>query len=243
MTSLTCNRSWGTPTSPSFHHAGRCCLSNQAPVPQTEASWPAALFAADLTAYHLAMGNGRLGIRDREGAGAAVEEQRGTVRRRRSRSNLVSAFFGVLAVVLAAVAGVLYFSEQNGVVEAPTPRPAVPGRNEMIHVLEALSGQGLETSFAQGGVPAGELGVPGQTLTVDGSPLFVFVFPSVERAEAAAAVARDDPSALLAGASFQGTPVATNDPHIASHSNIVVALIDGTEELAAGVDRAIGGLA
>ncbi len=220
-----------------------CCLSNRAPLPQTEARRPRALFSRRPTAYHLPIGTGVLGIRDREGANDAVEKQRGTGRRSRSRTNLVSAFFGVLAVVLAAVAAALYFSDQNGVVEAPTPRPALPGSNEMIHVLGALSGQGLETSFAQGGAPAGELGVPGQPLTVDGSPLFVFVFPDVERAEAAAADARDDPSALLAGASFQGTPVTANDPHIASHSNIVVALIDGPEELAADVDRAIGGLA
>lgn len=173
-----------------------------------------------------------------------MAEQRSTARRGRGRSNLVSTLFGGLAVVLAVAAAVLYFSDRNGGVEAPTPRPAAPGGNEMIHVQGALAEQGLETSFAQGGAPAGPLGVPGQPLTVNGTPLFVFVFPSVDRAESAAAVARDDPAALLAAATFQGTPVATDGPpHIASKSNIVVALVGGSEELAVDVDRAIAGLA
>ena len=171
-----------------------------------------------------------------------MKEQRGTVRRSRSRSNLVSALFGVLAVVLTAVAAVLYFSEQNDVAEAPPPRPAAPGRNEMIHVQAALAEQGFETDFARGGAPARELGVPGQLLTVDGAPLFVFVFPDVGRAEAAEVAARDDPSALLSGASFGGTPVAADNPHITSHSNVVVALIGGSEDVASRVDRAVAEL-
>lgn len=172
-----------------------------------------------------------------------MEEQRGTARRGRSRSNLVSALFAVLAVALAVAAVALYVSDQNDAVDPPTPRPAARGDNEMIHVLEALDDQGFETEFAQGGSPAGALGVPGQPLKVDGTPLFVFVFPSVERATAAAGAARDDPASLLSDASFEGTPVTVDDPHIASNSNIVVALVGGSEELATGVDRAIAGLA
>ena len=103
-------------------------------------------------------------------------------RRPRRGSNWPSLVFGVLAVVLA-VAAVVYARRENGAEQVPTPPPAPPGHNEMIHVFHALSQQGLDVEFARRGVPPGDLSVAGQALSVDGAQLYVFIYPDAGLAE------------------------------------------------------------
>ena len=175
------------------------------------------------------------GTTERKARGTAVSERRRTGR----GSAWPSLVFGVLAIVLAVTAVLLYVGREEAE-PVPTPPPALPGQNEMIHVANALRQQELNVAFAPGGIPPGELSVPGQLLTVDGARLYVFVYADAGRAEAEAA--RADPSAILPERSPSGTPIATGPPHLASHSNVTVALVGGSPEVAEKVDRAIEGL-
>ena len=153
----------------------------------------------------------------------------------RRGSNWPSLVFGALAVGLAALAIILAL--RNNEPEGPPPPPAAqPGENELIHVVQALQGQNLEVVIAQRGVPAGQLSVPGQGLTVDGSPLYVFVYPDAAAAEAEAAT---DPATVLPARSASGTPLATETPRRFTHSNVTLALVGGSDELARSVPRAI----
>jgi len=157
-------------------------------------------------------------------------------------SSLLTLLFGALAVVLAAAAIVLWLRDRDGAGRDEPPVPtAAAGENEFIHVVQALEAEGLETVIVQGGLPAGELGAPGQRLDVNGVPLYVFLYP--DAAAAATPAARLDPATALPAANARGTPVATEPPHLAHGSNVIVALVGGDDELRARVDAAIARLA
>lgn len=161
-------------------------------------------------------------------------------RRQTRRGALIaSILFAVLAVAFA-VAAIILARDEDEADAVPTPPPALAGRNEMIHVFNALEQQGLMTEFAQGGVPPGTLSTPGQKLTVDGVPLYVFVYDDVEVAAAEAASA--DPAEVLPERSPSGTPVAMETPRVFSESNITVALVGGSDEIAERVEQAIASL-
>jgi hypothetical protein len=163
-------------------------------------------------------------------------------RRRPTRggTNWLSLAFGALAIVLAAAAIYLALRDKNAA-QPPTPPPPAPGQNKFIHVDQALQHQGLKVAFLQEGIPAGQLSVPGQGLTVDGVPLYVFVYPNAATAEKEAAAL--DPTTLVPAKSFSGSPFPSGPVHVASHSNIIVALVGGSTDVATKVDHAIQGLA
>lgn len=146
--------------------------------------------------------------------------------------------FGALAVILAAAAIFIFVRGDGEGERAPPPAPA--GENELIHVQQALEAEGLEAESVQGGVPAGSLDVPGQRLLVDGASLYLFRFS--DAADAAEAFATADPAAILPERSATGTPIAAGVPFVTSHSNVIVALVGGSEDLQERVERAIQGL-
>jgi hypothetical protein len=143
-----------------------------------------------------------------------------------------AALFGALAVVLAGAA-IFVAVRQANQPQVPTPPPAPPGHNELINVLNALRAEGIEVKSVPGGVPMGEMRVPGQKLTVDGQTLYVFIYPSPVEAEADLGSA--DPAKVLGDEGDE-------PPFLAGHSNAVVALVDGSEELREGVLRAVESL-
>jgi hypothetical protein len=140
--------------------------------------------------------------------------------------------FGALAVVLAAAA-IFAYVRQTTQPHVPPPPPAPPGHNKLINVLNALQAEGLDVASVPGGLPVGEMGVPGQKLTVDGQTLYVFLYPSP--AEAAADFGGADPARVLDGT--VGEP-----PFLTGHSNVVVALIGGSAEQRDKVARAVEAL-
>ena len=170
------------------------------------------------------------------GTGEAVASERRPARRGWNRASLL--FLG-LAVVLAAIA--IYLALAGDEPEVPPPPPAPVGENELIHVQLALEAEGLDVESGRQGVPAGALEVPGQRLTVEGTPLYVFRYPNPDAAEAAAATV--DPAAVLPARSPSGTPFPTGEPRLYRGSNIVALLVGGSDELAGQVQRAIEGLA
>jgi hypothetical protein len=145
--------------------------------------------------------------------------------------------FGALAIVLAAAAVIVWVREANRP-PIPSPPPAAAGHNTLINVLDGLRAEGFAVKSVPGGVPVGELRVPGQKLTVDGQTLYVFVYPNPAAAAADLGIA--NPAKVLGGAI--GTPPPGGPPYVVGHSNVVVALVGGSDELRERVARAINAL-
>lgn len=156
----------------------------------------------------------------------------------RRRTNRISLVFGALAVVLAAAA--IFLALRDDGEEERAPPAAAEGENEAIHVQQALEAEGLEVELVRRGVSVGELSVPGQGMTVDGIPLYVFRYPADGTPQAE--LANADPAAILPARSATGTPIADGVPFVTSHSNVTVALVGGSPELQERVERAIQGL-
>ena len=145
----------------------------------------------------------------------------------RARSNLLSTIFAVAAVLFAVLAVVLYVRDSNRGGVAPVPT-AAPGGNQIVNVTDALRAQGL--SIEQPPrlfVPAGALSVPGQGVLINGSPAFVFLFPDAAAAQDAAE--STDPDRIIPQR-LAGTPAPSGERRLAQGSNVIVVLIDGSEE-------------
>lgn len=149
--------------------------------------------------------------------------------------NWVSALFAVISVALFAVAIWIALPLITGSNEPPRPE-AEAGRLQAVHVTDALTAQGLEVVQGQGFIPAGVFSMPGQGTTVDGAPLFYFIFPDAEQAATELAAANS------ADLGPRGTPVAGSVPDLYHHGNVIVALFDGTDEIRAKVEQALAGL-
>lgn len=149
--------------------------------------------------------------------------------------NWISIFFAGLAVILFAIA--LWLARPllpgGNVVVAPT---AIAGSLQAVHVTNALTAQGLTVEQNQGFIPRGVFSVPGQGVTVDGVPLYIFIFPDAE--QPAAELTTADTAAL----GPRGTPVAGVEPAIFSRDNIIVALFDAPDDVRTKVEQAISGL-
>lgn len=151
----------------------------------------------------------------------------------------LSAVLAVLAVLLAT--GVVRFGPST-----PPPPPPTPGQITVIDVVRALEAQGLAVQQVQQGVPRGAFSAPGQGLTVDGEPAYLFVFPDPEIAQNEAEGV--DPFAVLP-ASAMPTPgpeeIPSPDaapPLLVRGSNVVVAMPGGSDDQRAKVRAAIEGL-
>lgn len=157
---------------------------------------------------------------------------------RRKPRNTLSNIFAVIAVIFAVLAVVLYLRPGQGIAPVPT---AVPGENQLINVVRALEGQGLQVTQPQGlFVPAGESGVPGQGLEIAGAPAFVFLYP--DEAQAQGAVLTLDPAAAVPG-DVRGTPMPEGERRITQGSNVVLIMAGGDDATWQKVETAVAGLA
>lgn len=157
---------------------------------------------------------------------------------RRKPRNTLSNILAVVAVIFAILAVILYLRPGRGIAPVPT---AVPGGNQLINVVRALEGQGLEVTQPQGMfVPAGDAGVPGQGLEIAGNPAFVFLFP--DQSQAQGAVRTLDPAAVVPGA-LRGTPMPEGERRITQGSNVVLVMAGGDDATWQKVERAVAGLA
>lgn len=157
---------------------------------------------------------------------------------RRKSKNTLSNILAVVAVLFAILAVVLYLRPGRGVAPVPT---AAPGENQLINVVRALEGQGLEVTQPQGMfVPAGDSGVPGQGLEISGIPSFVFLYP--EQSQAQGAVLTLDPAAVVPDA-LRGTPMPGGERRITQGSNVVLIMVGGDDGTWQKVETAIADLA
>jgi hypothetical protein len=159
---------------------------------------------------------------------------------KRGIANWVSlALFG-LAAALFVVVAVVYVRDRGKKDEVPPTPASVPGHAQTINVVNALKAQGIKADFSRGGGARIEaLTPPGQGLTADGKPLYVFIYEDpATREEETADLAPTD----LVLVDVTGTPVAGGAPHAVGGSNVYAVLLGGDADLAAKVDRAIQGL-
>ncbi len=163
---------------------------------------------------------------------------RGT-RPRSSTANVVSlALFG-LAAILFIVVAVLYVRDERDKEETPPPPTVEPGHAQLINVVEALEDEDIDVEISRDPGPRFEnLTPPGQGLTADGSPLYVFIYedPTIRDDETSSLEPAD-----LTAVNRAGTPVP-GTPHGVGHSNVFVVLFGGDAELIAKVDAAIQGI-
>jgi hypothetical protein len=159
---------------------------------------------------------------------------------------LSSLFFLGLSVVLAVLAVLLFTGAIRFGQTTPPPPPPTAGQIKTIDVVRALQAQGLAVEQQPRGLPRGEFSAPGQELSVEGLPLYLYIFPSPDVAEQEVAAA--DPFAVLPAAAMP-TPgdrdVPAPDgvpPLIVQGSNVAVALPGGDDDLRAKVRTAIEGL-
>ncbi len=168
-----------------------------------------------------------------------MERQRQQARRRNLGSSLI---FAALAIVLVAIAGYLWYDENNedDAPTAPPPNPETVGRIEAVNVLDALIAQDLDAAFGRSAARAAQLSNPGQAITIGSDTLYVFVYPSVPAREADSN-GLDEESLVLTSL---GTPVAGGDgpPHVVIKGNIIVVLPAEDDELRENVDAAIASL-
>lgn len=152
------------------------------------------------------------------------------------RSTLSYALFA-LAAILLAVAAFMYLREDD---DGGNAIPAAqPGSNQLGHVVSALKAEGLETEYGKSADRAVGVTEVAQSLIVDGTPIYVFIYPDPAQRE------RDqqrlDPSALQI-VNTRGTPVAEGEPAIIGGSNVLVAVYSDDAELIESITTAIEGL-
>jgi hypothetical protein len=168
-----------------------------------------------------------------------VERQRQQATRRNLGSSLI---FAALAVVLVAIAGYLWYEENNAEDSptAPPPNPEIVGRIETINVLDALISQDLDAELGRSSVRASHLRQPGQPITIGSDTLYVFVYTSVPARESDSSELEPESLVLTS----VGTPVPGGDapPHVITKGNIIAVLIGGDDELREKVDAAIASL-
>jgi hypothetical protein len=153
------------------------------------------------------------------------------------RSNALSTIFAIVAVAFGIAAVVLFIRGSGGT--APIPTPA-PGANEVINVIEALKAEGLRVEQPPRlFISRGKLPVPGQGVTVDGTPGFIFLFPDADAARAA--VDGVDPDTLVPER-LAGTPAPEGERRLTQNSNIVMLLVDGSDETWQKVQAAVASL-
>jgi hypothetical protein len=151
---------------------------------------------------------------------------------RRWISNLL---FVIAAVLFAYVAYAWYQEREGGSNQIPTPQ-SVPGQAELKNVRDAIAAQGTTVEYGRQTVRVEGLTPVGQQLTVDGVPVYVFIFedPDARTNEAGEidldAIELKTPS---------GADAATGDLIVSQGSNVLTisdgAPADVQEKIDAGV--------
>lgn len=176
-----------------------------------------------------------------------VSASRGTGRKRSIgpiRNLLSLALFGVAAVLFIVVA-VMYIREDDNKNDAPPTPASIPGKAQLKNVFDALAAQDIKVDYIRGGLNSTiritDGTPPGQGLTVDGHPLYAFIFESpADRESQTSDFTEDDLVAAAIG--VNGTPVADGAPHSVGGSNIFAVVYGGDDDLNAKVDAAIKGI-
>lgn len=147
--------------------------------------------------------------------------------------NVLSILLFVLAGVLLATAGYLFWEDRNQ--DSPPPAPtSVPGHAQLNTVHDALASQGLDVEYGKQTVRVDGITPVGQELIVNGQSAYVFIFSGgLEQQEAEmSGVDADSPEVTDA---FGDAATLS----VSSGSNVAVILTGGDEDLAQSVADAV----
>lgn len=157
---------------------------------------------------------------------------------RTGRTYLSWALFALSAALFIAV-GVMWYQDRDKPDQAPVPE-ALPGRNEAIHVMQALEAEDLQVEFAPGGGRSDQLSVAGQLLTAGDVQIYAYIYPEgTEQRELDTELL--DPAEIEV-LNTRGTPVSADTPRVSMGSNVVTVVYGADDETAAKIQRAIEGL-
>ena len=154
------------------------------------------------------------------------------------RARLLSTILYVVSAVLIVVVIVLYFRDRGDKPQvAPTPA-SIPGKNELINVIDAFQAQGLTAKVTRGGARVDELTPPGQALDVGGKAVYVFVYTTPDDRVS------DSDGVDLTNLTLTalGTPIPPGQLHAVAGSNIIAVLVGGDASLAAKIDAGVKAL-
>lgn len=146
--------------------------------------------------------------------------------------NVLSILLFILAGVLLATAGYLFWEDRNQDTPPPVPT-SVPGQAQVKTVHDALASQDLTVEYGKETVRVDGITPVGQELIVNGQPAFVFIFGDPEQQEAEMS-GLDAASPELTDAFGDAATLS-----VASGSNVAVILTGGDEELAQSVADAV----
>ena len=138
----------------------------------------------------------------------------------------ISNILFVVAAALFVYVAYAYYQERsdnNGAV--PTPQ-SVAGKAELKNVRDAISAQGLTVDYGRKTVRIDGITPVGQELTVEGTPVYVFIFESPEDRTKQT---KDLTAATIEITTPSGANAATGTLAISQGSNILI-VSDGVSE-------------
>lgn len=165
----------------------------------------------------------------------------------RSWAHRLSTILFIAAILFAAAAVYLYFTEDS-TPDGPVVPTAEAGRNEFATVINALRDAGLDdVDPGRYTATANQLDQPGQVIEIGETNAFVFIYPDADPEAAVAAREADaadlDPETLELTARTAERPLNEDmETHVFESSNVIVVLAGGDEELVTTVQDAIESL-
>ncbi len=167
---------------------------------------------------------------------------------RRNGPQVLSTLLFVAAIGFAAAAVYIWYVDDSRTEEEPPVPTVTDGIYQLVNVLDALKDAGLGADYGRSPATAKSTQIvpPGQNLTIEGTNVFIFIFPGGD--PAAAASARQtafeaiDPATMTL-TTPSGNDVANGEPlSVYQGANIIAVLIGGDEELKSEVQDVIEGL-
>ena len=150
-------------------------------------------------------------------------------------SNLL---FVVAAVLFAYVAYAYYQERQDDSGTVPTPQ-SVPGQAQLKNVHDAIADQGLSVDYGRKTVRIEGITPVGQELTVEGVPVYVFIFESPDaRSEQTAGISADS----IELKTPSGANAATGELAISEGSNVLAVSDGADQELQEKIDAGVQSL-
>ena len=159
---------------------------------------------------------------------------------RRRVQSVASTVLLIASVALLIGVGFLYLRDRDNSKEPPHPTP-IPGRNELVHVLDAFLNVGLSAKYGDqsAGVHSAILEGTGQALTLKSGQAYVFLYADVATQEAATLDVLPEDIDLV---DVAGDDVSFTTINLYTNSNVAVVLVDADAKTADQVETAVAAL-
>lgn len=151
----------------------------------------------------------------------------------------VSNLLFVVAAVLFVYVGYAYYQQrQDDTGPVPTPQ-SVPGQAQLKNVHDAFADQGTTVEYGRQTVRIEGITPVGQQLTVEGVPVYVFIFENPSsRSEETAGLSADS----IEIKTPSGANAATDQLAIAEGSNVLVVSDGASEEIQQKIEAGVQSL-